>query len=165
MSSQPRNKSHESSLCCLSYINLTICSLFLAYRAYANDNNSLVVFIAFALVALLVSDMCMTALRKLPQEDGHHQEHWPKKFLLKLTVWVLTSALTFCIVYQFKPFFSFTQNLILFGLVIFGSAFTFYGCFINDPNKKRGNGEKINNFSPSSCNQDQDNNDKLCTKV
>ena len=100
----------------------------------------------------------MKALNRLPQNENS-----PKKFLLKLTIWVLVSSILFAFAFQFRNFLTFTSSVIIYSAVISGSAFLFYVYFIYEAKKNSGNCEK-NASSPSFCTED-DHNRQLATSI
>ncbi|PON59473.1 hypothetical protein PanWU01x14_159830 [Parasponia andersonii] len=164
MSSQSRS---DKSFSYFAYINLTISSSGTIYRAYVNDDIPMVVFILFYIIAFCVSEMCMRALNRLPQNEDSL-----KKFILKVTNWVLVSAILFGFAYQFGTFVCVTAAVIIFSAVIAASAFLFFVYFIYDDAKKintsttsgnsyDNNGEKISLFTANSCTEG----DKVATSI
>jgi hypothetical protein len=87
----------------------------------------MVAFIVFAYFSYFIVDHCLTVFNRLPSD-----EESPKKELLKVTIWSLTSAIMFGFAYQFSTFMGPTVVLLMYGIAIVSSAILFYAHFIYD---------------------------------
>ncbi|KAL9343534.1 hypothetical protein Peur_063965 [Populus x canadensis] len=111
----------------IAYFYLTFNSIRTICRAYMHNDIPMVAFIVFAYFSYFIVDHCLTVFNRLPSD-----EESPKKELLKVTIWSLTSAIMFGFAYQFSTFMGPTVVLLMYGIAIVSSAILFYAHFIYD---------------------------------
>ncbi|KAJ6290251.1 hypothetical protein OIU78_026051 [Salix suchowensis] len=111
----------------IAYFHLTFNTIGTVYSAYTNNDIPMVAFIVFVYFGYFIVDHCLIVFNRLPSD-----EESPRKVLLRVTIWSLTSAILFGFAYQFSTFMSPVVVLTMYGIATASSAILFYVHFIYD---------------------------------
>ena len=131
---------------CIAYINLAISGLGTTYRAYANNDTSMMAFIALVVLGYLLLELCFRALQRLPRASAADKECLAKRAALKIAIWSLSSAILFGFAYQISTFSGLPATLFIFSVVGASSACIFFVYFIYDDKQGRTDVCDSNNY-------------------
>ncbi|KAI3768640.1 hypothetical protein L2E82_19470 [Cichorium intybus] len=90
-------------------------------RAYNRNDYSLAVLGLLVLLSLALYDCCLPLYVSIPENEKSS-----RKFLLKLIIWCLYTALSIGFVYEFGYFLSFQITVALYAVVLVCSVFLLY---------------------------------------
>ncbi|RDX88843.1 hypothetical protein CR513_29501, partial [Mucuna pruriens] len=117
-------KKVRSVLPLFGFINMTISSVVTIYRAHANHDTPMIVFVAFVYFGSFFLDYCFRLYHALPKSSSRNRRN------VKIIIWLLLSSIMFGFACEFSTFMSFVESLCFFGLVLAGNTFLFYVYFV-----------------------------------
>lgn len=114
------------------YLNQTLSCGITIYRAYNNNDTTMIVFVTIVYIGSFLLDYWTKLYKKLQQQQS--QQSSSKGRNIKIATWVLLSSIMLGFAFEFSTFMSFIQSSCFFVLIIAFNALVFYVYFIwEDP--------------------------------